>query len=215
MEHVNQNKEKLRIKKRKKYSLKKKLYKTASIQTKIQRKQAKKVGLQNVHRTRLMIQRKNRQEFSSYIIKKFINVLMKNGEKGKALKIFNETLLHLKKRAEAQIKLNHSLNVFKIFFIALQNVSPGFEVRKVRRAGTSFTVPAMISEKKAINQGIRWLVEVSTARRGSNPTYYEFAHCLAEEIYLASLKQGKAREKRKELHNIVLANRAYVRYRWW
>lgn len=150
---------------------------------------------------------------SFLVIQKFINLLMNDGKKSQATKLFHDALIQLKKRLNATT--NEQVDVLKVFFQALENVTPSFEVRKVRRAGSTFLVPAMISESRGKAQAIRWIIEAAQSRRGSNSANYKFAHCLADEIYQASLNQGKAREKRKELHNVAIANRAYVRYRWW
>lgn len=149
-----------------------------------------------------------------FILQKFINLLMHDGKKTLASKLFYEALTLLKNRLNSANNTSQ-INVLEVFFQALENVTPSFEVRKVRRAGSTFLVPAMISESRGKAQGIRWIIEAAKSRRGSNSASYKFAQCLADEIYQASLNQGKARDKKKELHNVAIANRAYVRYRWW
>lgn len=96
---------------------------------------------------------------------------------------------------------------------AIENVKPSLEVRKVRIAGTTYQVPAILDKKKSISQAIRWIIESARIRKIRSKN--NFSICLAEEFLDAFQKQGKARQKRDQLHNLASANRAYVRYRWW
>lgn len=162
---------------------------------------------------------KNKINPAVLTLNKFINLIMIDGKKTKAIKLFNDTLDLLQKRIQLEIQKENDKNTFKtedvlqIVFQAISNVTPCLEVRKVRRAGTTYLVPAMVSDTRGRGQGIRWIIEAARERRKNKSL--SFSQCLAEELYLASKKQGKAREKRKELHNVALANRAFSRYRWW
>lgn len=162
---------------------------------------------------------KNKINPAVLTLNKFINLIMVDGKKTKAVKLFNDALDLLQKRVHAELqkendkKTSKNEDVLQIVFQAISNVTPCLEVRKVRRAGTTYLVPAMVSDTRGRGQGIRWIIEAARERRKNRSL--SFSQCLAEELYLASKKQGKAREKRKELHNVALANRAFSRYRWW
>jgi ribosomal protein S7 len=96
---------------------------------------------------------------------------------------------------------------------AIDNVKPNLEVRKVRIAGTTYLVPAIIPKKRQQTLAIKWLVESARSRkRGTNGS---FAESLANELIDAFMKQGQARQKRDDLHKLAEVNRAYTRYRWW
>lgn len=177
--------------------------------------------MEHVNQNKIINNQKIKEQINPtyLVINKFINLMMIDGKKMKASKLFNEAIQILQERLhlEKDIK-EHQLksdDILKVVFQAIFNVTPSLEVRKVRRAGTTFIVPAMVSDIRGRNQGMRWIIEAARERQKSNNKNYTFSHCLAEELYLASKKQGKAREKRKELHNIALANRAFSRYRWW
>lgn len=162
---------------------------------------------------------KNKINPAVLTLNKFINLIMVDGKKTKAVKLFNDALDLLQKRVHGELqkendkKTSKNEDVLQIVFQAISNVTPCLEVRKVRRAGTTYLVPAMVSDTRGRGQGIRWIIEAARERRKNRSL--SFSQCLAEELYLASKKQGKAREKRKELHNVALANRAFSRYRWW
>jgi len=109
----------------------------------------------------------------------------------------------------------NSFDVLRIFSQAIENVAPSVEVRKVRKAGTTFLVPSAVTPTRGTFKAMCWIIEAAQNKRGSSFSNRHFTSCLADEIMLASQKQGKAREKRNELHKLAIANRAYTRYRWW
>lgn len=161
-----------------------------------------------------------------FFINKFVNLLMKNGKKIKASKIVFEMLLILKKKIRNDLdkknqnlgnstQTENSIN-FELFYLisqAIENVTPNLEVRKVRVAGSTYLVPAILPKKKQETLALKWLIE-STKKRQKN-SKLNFAHCLADELLDASRKLGQTRQKRDELHRLALQNRAYIRYRWW
>jgi small subunit ribosomal protein S7 len=152
---------------------------------------------------------------------KFINLLMCDGKKGKAAKLFFNMLLFLKKKVEKDKDKKsslgnhfvHDLSVLHFLSQAVENVTPSLEVRKVRVSGTTYLVPAILSKKRQQTTAIRWIIE--SARKKQKTSNFNFSECLADEIFDAYKKQGQARQKRDELHRLVEANRAYIRYRWW
>ena len=158
----------------------------------------------------------------SLFSEKFINLLMIDGKKLKASKLFFDMLLLIKKRIEknSEKKSTHliqkapfNISVLHVLAQAVENVTPSLEVRKVRVAGTTYLVPAILSKKRQETLAIRWIIE--SAKKRKKNLKFNFSECLADEIYEASKKQGNARQKRDELHRLAEANRAYIRYRWW
>ena len=141
---------------------------------------------------------------------KFINFLIIDGKKVKAYKLFFLMLEFLQQKTRKQ---DQALAAPEIMEQAIRNCMPSLEVRKVRVAGTTYLVPAMIPKKKQETLAIRWIIEA--AKKKKKTSKFSFAQCLAEEIHDAFLKQGYARTKRNELHRLAEANRAYIRYRWW
>lgn len=153
---------------------------------------------------------------------KFINLLMIDGKKTKASKIFFEMLLCLKKRidGDSDKKINnlsksilYELSTLYYLSQAIQNIMPSVEVRKVRVAGSTYLVPAILSKKRQESLAIKWIID--SAKKKQKNFKVKFGQCLADEIYDAFKKQGQARQKRDELHRLAEANRAYIRYRWW
>lgn len=164
----------------------------------------------------------NKETRFDLFFRKFTNLIMKDGKKMKASKLVFNALLFLKKRLQkdletknhvSQKEINLNFTVLRVLFRALENLTPSLEVRKVRVAGSTYSVPAILSKKKQETLALKWLLESAQKRQKNSKT--SFSKCLADEILDASRKVGQARQKRDELHRLAQLNRAYVRYRWW
>ncbi len=161
----------------------------------------------------------------SFFCEKFVNLLMLDGKKLKAYKNFFYTLQFLKKKAYTDVvspfeKKNYienqvleQTNMVNFVLKAIENVKPSLEVKKVRVAGSTYLVPAILPKKKQETLAMRWIIDA--ARKRKKNSQLSFSQCLAEEIYEASKRQGYAYQKRDELHRLAEVNRAYIRYRWW
>lgn len=156
---------------------------------------------------------------------KFMNLLMIDGKKVKAYNIFYESLRFLEfksflnspKCSKQSLQLTSQVDgaVFarNLLFEAIENVKPSVEVRKVRKGGITYQVPAILSKKRQETLAIRWIIDAAKNRKKNSKA--SFAECLALELTEASKKLGKPRQKRDELHKLAESNRAYIRFRWW
>lgn len=156
---------------------------------------------------------------------KFMNLLMIDGKKIKAYNIFYESLGFLeaksflnslkcsKQSLELRSQVDGAVFARNLIFEAIENVKPSVEVRKVRKGGITYQVPAIISKKRQETLAIRWIIHAAKNRKKNSKT--RFAECLALELTEASQKFGKPRQKRDELHKLAESNRAYIRFRWW
>jgi len=141
---------------------------------------------------------------------------MIDGKKSRAFKCICDALFYLKRYTVTNDSTNVASQAYdgaNILATAIKNVTPSVEVKKVRRAGNTFLIPAILSQHKAETLAMRWIIE--SARKKQRNSTQSFAECLADEIYQAFNKQGKARQKRDELHTIATQNRANIRFRWW
>lgn len=188
--------------------------------------------------------------------KKFINLLMRDGEKSKAYKLFAHSLKQLE---EKRVLKNNTLKVFDFFtaqkkqlldldqkqhkqkkekknkttnksdrvkqtyyndflrknilYQAVENVKPTLELRRVRKGGTTYQVPAIVSQKRQERLAIKWIIESAEKKKKKNNN--SFSNCLLSEIIDAFNKIGQPRQRRDEQLKVAEFNRAYTRYRWW
>lgn len=142
---------------------------------------------------------------------KFINSLMLSGKKSVAVKIFSSAvdqfLGALNSPGVGAVRGVEQLQS------AVGNVQPSLECRRCRVAGTSYQVPAVVSEKRATTLAVRWIIESARKKRKKSPQ--NFSQCLAQEFLDAHQKQGRPRQRRDQYHKLSSANRGYLRYRWW
>ena len=201
---------------------------------------------------------------------KFINLLMRNGEKAKANKVFAESLKQLEKKSfskenisllfgkKEKSKENEKYSLQKktgeeqhkekksqknktkqilnkedcllhnekktveyyndflkknTLYQAVENVKPTLELRRVRKGGTTYQVPAIVSKNRQEKLAIKWIIESAEKRKKKNKN--SFSNCLVSEILDALNKIGQPRQKRDEQLKVAEFNRAYTRYRWW
>lgn len=190
---------------------------------------------------------------------KFINLLMRDGEKSKAYKLFADSLKQIeekealfsfqktkkevfdffterkkhlysldqkqhkqtKEKKNKRAKISHRVeqdyyNVFilnNILYQAVENVKPALETRRVRKGGTTYQVPAIVSQKRQERVAIKWIIEAAEKKKKKNKDC--FSHCLVKEIMDAFNKTGQPRQRRDEQLKVAQFNRAYTLYRWW
>lgn len=96
---------------------------------------------------------------------------------------------------------------------AVENIKPTLELRRVRKGGTTYQVPAIVNQKRQERLAIKWIIESAEKRKKKNKS--SFSDCLVSEILEAFNKTGQPRQRRDEQLKIAEFNRAYTRYRWW
>ena len=191
---------------------------------------------------------------------KFINLLMRDGEKSKAQKLLYDSLNELQStkkfiidESSGDLCEKKNQNFFDLFidqskrksakkaniekdtreykrnqvspcrnddflksntlYQAVENVKPALELRRVRKGGTTYQVPAIVNQKRQERLAIKWIIE--SAKKRKKKSKKSFSNCLVREIVEASNKTGQPRQKRDEQLKIAEYNRAYTRYRWW
>jgi len=95
--------------------------------------------------------------FQSELGKKFVNLLMVNGKKNMAKKILLICLFLIKSSEK-----NDPIIILKN---AIDNVTPGVDVRTIIIKRTKFQIPIPLKEKKRISMGIKWIIESSKKKK--------------------------------------------------
>ena len=139
--------------------------------------------------------------FGSEIVAKFVNMLMKDGKKMVAERIFYEAMQSIQEQS--------GRNPLEIFQEALDNVMPYLEVRPRRVGGATYQIPMEVPTHRQITLALRWLVGAARDRQEKT-----MSQRLAEELTDASNKEGGAVRRRQEMQRMAAANKAYAHYRW-
>ena len=139
--------------------------------------------------------------FGSEIVAKFVNMLMKDGKKMVAERIFYEAMQLIQEQS--------GRNPLEIFQEALDNVMPYLEVRPRRVGGATYQIPMEVATHRQITLAIRWLIQAARSRDEKR-----MVQRLAEELIDASNEEGGAVRRRQEMQRMAAANKAYAHYRW-
>jgi small subunit ribosomal protein S7 len=139
--------------------------------------------------------------YSSKLVTKIINTIMKDGKKGMAQTIFYDAMNIVKEKTNGE--------PMEVLDKALENIMPQLEVKSRRVGGANYQVPIEVKADRKQALGIRWLINYARLRGG-----HSMADNLANEIIDASNGTGAAVKKREETHRMAEANKAFAHYRW-
>ena len=145
--------------------------------------------------------------FHDKLVTRFVNMMMWNGKKSVAYKIFYDAIdvVESKNTGEGEEK-KAALEVWKD---ALSNVMPHVEVRSRRVGGATFQIPTPIRSDRKISTAMKWLINFSRKRNEKS-----MALKLAAEILAASKEEGAAVKKKVDTHKMAEANKAFSHFRF-
>ena len=139
--------------------------------------------------------------YDSQTVSKFVNVLMYQGKKSTAERIFYGAMDLVESKTSQP-----GVNIFKQ---ALANLKPVVEVKSRRVGGATYQVPAEVRTSRRQTLAMRWVIEAARAR-----TEKSMAFRIAHELMDAAENRGGAVRKREDTHRMADANRAFAHYRW-
>ena len=140
-------------------------------------------------------------KYKSILVAKFVNCLMKRGEKGISEKIFYDSINLIQQEAKKD-----GIEVFKK---AIDNVQPVLEVKSRRVGGATYQVPVEVRSKRKAALAIRWIISYARGRHGKSMT-----EKLAAELIDASNNTGGSIKKKEDTHKMAEANKAFAHFRW-
>ena len=139
--------------------------------------------------------------YDSQTVSKFINVLMYEGKKSTAERIFYAAMDLVENRTSQP-----GVNIFKQ---ALTNLKPVVEVKSRRVGKATYQVPVEVRPERRTALAMRWLISYSRDRNEKS-----MAEKLAAEVIAASKGEGNAVKKKEDTHRMADANKAFAHYRW-
>ena len=135
------------------------------------------------------------------VLSKFINSVMRRGEKSKAEAIVYGALSLTEKKSRK--------DPLEVFRGALARVTPRVEVRSRRIGGATYQIPVEVSPDRGRALAIRWLLGAARARKEKT-----MMRSLSSELTDAFEERGAAVKRREDCHRMAEANRAFSHYRW-
>ncbi|CAN9505902.1 unnamed protein product [Ophioblennius macclurei] len=157
--------------------------------------------------------------FSDPVVSKFINMMMKHGNKVLAREIMTQTLENIKmKQVEKYHKSSDGkkeeieCNPYTIFHQALENCKPIVGLASIQKGGKFYQVPIPLTDNRRRFLAMKWLITECRDNKHRRTHMYEK---LSQELLAAFQKEGNVIKKKQEMHKMAESNRAYAHYRWW
>ena len=143
-------------------------------------------------------------KFNDQLVTRFVNMVMWDGKKSVAFKIFYDAIDIVEERNQDEEK-----TALEIWKDALSNVMPHVEVRSRRVGGATFQIPMQIRPDRKVSLAMKWLISFARKRNEKS-----MALRLANEILAAAKEEGAAVKKRVDTHKMAEANKAFSHFRF-
>ena len=141
--------------------------------------------------------------FGDITVTKFVNNLMVDGKKSIAYRIFYDAMDIIDEKGGEEVT---GLETFRR---ALQNVTPGVEVRSRRVGGATFQIPQEVRNSRKQSLAMKWLILFARKRNEKS-----MARKLASELMAAAREEGAAFKKKEDTHRMAEANKAFSHFRF-
>jgi len=139
--------------------------------------------------------------FKDIEVTKFVNNLMSDGKKSIAFNIFYDAIDIVSEKT--------SENGLEIWKKAVENITPGVEVKSRRVGGATFQIPTPVRDSRKRSLAVKWLIGFSQKRNEKT-----MSEKLAGEIIAASKEEGSAFKKKEDTHRMAEANKAFSHFRF-
>ena len=141
-------------------------------------------------------------KFNNKKITQFVNNLMLDGKKSVAFSVFYDALDIVNEKLEEE-------NCVDVWQKAVDNITPGVEVRSRRIGGATFQIPQPIRDERKVSMAVKWMI--AYARKRNEKT---MAQRLAAEIIAAYKEEGASFKKKEDTHRMAEANKAFSHFRF-
>lgn len=140
-------------------------------------------------------------KYQSALVAKFVNYVMKDGNKVAARKIVYGAL------DEAEKKLGKP--ALEILDQVIRNAGPEMELRSRRIGGANYQIPYPVKAERKITLALRWIIDASRSKKGVPMT-----EKLTQEFIDAFNNTGVAVKKKIDTHRMADANKAFAHFAW-
>lgn len=145
--------------------------------------------------------------FQDLVLSKFINCVMERGKKATAQRLIYDALDLITQKLAKETDPNAPKSSVEVFRMGIENVKPFVEVRSKRIGGANYQVPIQVGAKRQQSLAFRWIIDAARSDKGR-----PMAQRLADEIYNAAKKEGKAMATRDQTHRMAEANKAFAHF---
>jgi small subunit ribosomal protein S7 len=143
-------------------------------------------------------------KFSSDLLARFINMVMRRGKKSVAERIVYGAINRIEEKTGQTGE-----RALELVSLAIDNVKPAVEVKSRRVGGATYQVPVEVRPARRQTLAMRWVIDAARVRSEKS-----MAFRLAHELMEAAENRGTAVKKREDTHRMAEANKAFAHYRW-
>ena len=130
---------------------------------------------------------------------RFINYIMRDGERSVAEKIFYSSLEYVKEKTKE--------DPIQIFEKALSNTSPAVETISRRIGGANYQIPRDVRPERKFFLACYWIISAAKKKKG-RPMHKK----LGDELIAASKNEGDAIKRKENTRRMAEANRAFASF---
>jgi small subunit ribosomal protein S7 len=134
------------------------------------------------------------------ILKKFINLIMRDGKKSIANKVLKSSI----NRASKQLNLSEN----ELLTQCLMNVKPSIDARSKRVGSTSYIIPYAITDEQSTNLALKIIIKAARDRKEKS-----FIDRLVNEFVDAVNNRGNSVKRKNEIHKLAEANKSFAFFR--
>ena len=145
--------------------------------------------------------------YGDKVLARFINCLMKGGNKATATRVVYNAFDEVERRLKKENNPEAPEKAIDLFHKALDNVRPQVEVRSKRVGGANYQVPMQLNRRRQQSLTFRWIITAVREEKGK-PVHLR----LAKELWDAARNEGKAVTTRENTHRMAEANRAFAHF---
>ena len=104
--------------------------------------------------------------YGDLVLPRFINCMMKGGNKATAIRIVYNAFDEIQKRLDDGKAPDLPEKAIEVFHLALENVRPAVEVRSKRVGGANYQVPMQLNRRRQQSLTFRWIITSAREERG-------------------------------------------------
>ena len=140
-------------------------------------------------------------KYQSALVAKFINYIMKNGNKVIARGIVYGALEGIEKKLGKK--------ALEVLDQVIRNAGPELELRSRRIGGANYQIPYPVKPERRVTLALRWIIEAARSKKGKS-----MIEKLSEELIDAFNNTGVAVKKKIDTHRMADANKAFAHFAW-
>ncbi|MEO0512894.1 MAG: 30S ribosomal protein S7 [Planctomycetota bacterium] len=145
--------------------------------------------------------------FDDELLAKFTNCIMYDGKKSVAQRNMYLALGLIDEKLDKNTDPDKPESAIDVFRMAIENVKPQVEVRSKRIGGANYQVPMQVTRKRQQSLAFRWIIQAARSEKGR-----PISSKLADELWNAARREGKAMTTRDQTHRMAEANKAFSHF---